>query len=94
MAGRWGSGLAQLSLAIIGFGLVMTWFVMTMIQYYGQISGDTPFKSHAGLALWGVFVFASSWCWALITSISLLRQTKTEGLDDTELPPPIINPRK
>jgi hypothetical protein len=94
MGGRLRSGIGQLSLAVTGFGLVMVWFALTMIQYYGQITSDAPVKIHWGPALAGVVIFAFSWCWALVTSISLLRESKSDSMGGSELPPRITNPRE
>lgn len=92
MGKRIASGIGQLALAIIGFALVIFWFFMTMIQYYGQISGDRPVKSYALVGIAGGVVFVVSWFWALVTSISLLREVKKNANSNAISPPPIIKP--
>jgi hypothetical protein len=94
LGGRIVAGLLQLLLAIAGFLLVFAWFVMTMIQYYGMITGDVQVKSHTTLALSGAALFIFSWLWALVTSISLWQQSKIDSPIMPNVPPPIINPRQ
>lgn len=78
MGGRRWAGAGQLALALIGFGLVVWWFVKTVIvSYYGLMyeqEGEPP--SYAGWGVAGATVFAASWFWALITSLSLYREAK------------------
>ena len=73
MAGRWVAGGGQLLLALIGFVLIMVWFVEEMRQLYGQINGDVPVRPIGGILIWGAILFAISWFWSLVTSISLMR---------------------
>lgn len=77
MGGRIWTGAGQLTLALIGCGLVVWWFVRTVIAYYGLIfdqQSEPPSFSRWGLA--GVAVFAVSWFWALFSSVGIYRQAK------------------
>ncbi len=73
LAGRTAAGLGQIGLAVAGFALVLTWFVLNMNQVYQQIFNDAPAKSYGWVGAAGGGVFAAAWLWALGTSLSLLR---------------------
>ena len=74
MAGRYLAGTGQVLLALIGFGLVVAWFVALITQIYQQIDGDVAAKTAAWLGETGGMTFASAWLWSLVTSVSLLRE--------------------
>ena len=74
MAGRYLAGAGQLLLALIGFGLIMAWFFLLLVQMYHQIDSDSPPKSAAWLGEAGAVIFVASWLWSLVTSVSLLRE--------------------
>jgi hypothetical protein len=78
MAGRWAAGIGQLVLAVAGFVMVVVWFFEVMIQYYGQVTGDVQVRSVGWIGEAGAILFVASWFWALATSMSLLRQAKTD----------------
>ena len=83
LAQRWVAGLGQLALAVVGFTLVLVWFVQMMIGYYGQLLGDGQAHhppGYAGLLLGGG-LFALAWGWSLVTSVSLLRAASKAGLE-------------
>lgn len=88
MGGRIIAGLGQLLLALIGFALVLVWFLRTMKEYYGLMSGDVQEVSYSRYFLAGALFFAASWLWSLVTSLSLLRQAKKEP----PIPPPLAVP--
>jgi hypothetical protein len=93
MGGRILPGLGQLLLALAGFALVIVWFVLTMKEYYGLMSGDQPTVSYARFFLAGASLFAAAWFWSLLTSLSLLRQAKVpEPPPPGSVPPRITNP--
>ena len=92
MGGRVVPGIGQLLLALAGFALVLVWFVLTMKEYYNLMTGDEPAVSYAKFFIAGAMLFAASWLWSLLTSISLLRQAKTpEPLPPGSIPPRITN---
>ena len=77
-AGRIGSGVGQLALAIAGFVVFVIWFVRTMTAFYAQMSESPPPTSGGGirLALVGASLFVAAWLWSLVTSLSLLREAR------------------
>jgi drug/metabolite transporter (DMT)-like permease len=88
MARRYLAGTGQLLLALLGFGLIVAWFICLMIQIVHQADdqgGSAP--SVAWLGELGAAVFAVSWVWALVTSLSLLRDAKASE-------PPTIDPAR
>ena len=77
LAGRYVAGVGQLLLAILGFIMVLGWFVVVAKQMYEQIEGPSSSHSVAWLGEIGGVTFAAAWFWALATSLSLLREAKT-----------------
>jgi len=88
MAGRWIAGIGQLVLAVAGFVMAVVWFFEIMIQYYGQVTGDVQVRPVGWIGEIGATLFVASWFWALVTSISLLRQAKTDGRAGPKPVPP------
>ena len=88
MAGRWIAGIGQLALAVAGFVMVVVWFFEIMIQYYGQVAGDVQVRSVGWIGEIGAILFVASWFWALVTSLSLLRQAKADGQAEPKPIPP------
>lgn len=84
MAGRWVEGIGQMTLAVIGFGLVVAWFCLVMVQFYQQINSEGTAKSVAWLGEAGALVFAAAWLWALVTSLSLLHEAKANQGKEAE----------
>lgn len=76
MAGRWIEGIGQMIIAVIGFGLVVAWFCLVMFQFYQQLNSEGTARSVAWLGEAGALVFAAAWLWALVTSLSLLREAR------------------
>lgn len=88
MAGRRVAGCGQLLLAVAGFAMVMGWFVLLAIHFYHQITGDdSPGQSAAWLAEAGGLTFGAAWLWALVTSISLLREARENESQSSPQPP-------
>lgn len=71
---RWIAGAGQLCLSVIGFTFFLVWFVKIMIQFYGTVQGNVEVKPVGWIAWTGLVVFAISWLWALVTSVSLWRE--------------------
>jgi hypothetical protein len=76
MAGRWVAGVGQLILAVIGFCLVVIWFLKLMWQTVQQFNGLEPRASVAWLGETGAVFFVAAWLWSLVTSLSLLREAR------------------
>ena len=76
MARHYFAGAGQLSLALIGAGLVIVWFFKLMIQMLAEVNEDSASKPVSWLGELGAAIFILAWIWALFTSLSLLRQAK------------------
>ena len=93
MAGRWLAGVGQLLLALAGFGMITGWFCFLALQLFQALSDDAHAgsdRSFAWLGLSGAVTFAVSWFWALITSLSLMREAR--GIEKGSVPP-LLPPR-
>jgi len=87
------AGIGQLLLALAGFALIIAWFVMTMKEYYSLMYDDYPAVSYGKYFLAGALLFAASWLWSLLTSLSLMREAKVpEPPPPGSVPPRITNP--
>ncbi|MFO1514541.1 MAG: hypothetical protein U1F83_16795 [Verrucomicrobiota bacterium] len=91
IAGRYVSGGGQLALAVTGFMFFLFWFIAVMRQFYGQIEGNVEVKPVGWIGWTGLAVFAASWLWSLVTSISLLREARRNqaALFANPQPPPL-----
>lgn len=75
MGRRFKAGLGQLSLALAGFFLITSWMCALFYFQICEQLGKTPrLKPHDKWWQIGLILFVASWCWALVTSISLLRE--------------------
>ena len=79
LAGRTLPGIGQLLLAITGFFMVTTWFVLFDIQLFRQAMYDEPGRPIGWLGLCGAIFFGASWFWALFTSLSVRRSVSAEN---------------
>jgi hypothetical protein len=77
MARRYLEGTGQLLLALLGFGLILAWFIALMLQLFGD-SSEQGASAHsvAWIGQAGAAVFALSWIWSLVTSLSLIREAE------------------
>lgn len=80
LARRVFEGIGQLILSVGGFAILMVWFVMEMIQYYGQITGDVKVRPIGWIGLVGVVLFAVAWVWSLVTSLSLSKEASAASV--------------
>lgn len=100
MAGRL-VGYVQITLTIIGFvmGLLfglrfIVWSLVNWSKYHDP--NIDPFIAMRDLwlaarwPLFGIGLFAVSWLWSLITSLSLVHQAKRSGQDKPGQPPKIL----
>ena len=91
MGGRIIAGIGQLALSVIGFLLVLFWFLRTMQEYYSLLDSESAPVSYAKFGLSGALFFAAAWLWSLLTSISLVREAKAnEPKPSLTLTPPKI----
>ncbi len=79
MGGRIIAGSIQLGMAVLGFILVVMWFIGIFTNVYREAS-DLPTNPSAypGLGVAGFILFAGSWVLAWFTSVSLLRNAPPE----------------
>lgn len=80
MARRFVAGTGQLVVFLAGFGLFVAWFVDEMRQFYGLMFGGGEPQIRFSLLWAGVGLAALAWLWALVTSLSLLREAKRNRL--------------
>jgi hypothetical protein len=85
MAGRRAAGIGQLLLAVVGFVMLMGWFVLLALQIYNELLNDAQPKSVAWLGQAGAAVFAAAWVWSLVTSLNVLREGRAN--DPDKIPP-------
>ncbi|HTX22287.1 MAG TPA: 4a-hydroxytetrahydrobiopterin dehydratase [Candidatus Aquilonibacter sp.] len=81
MCRRWVEGAGQLGLAFVSCGMILVWFYREMSVYYGlMFSEEKPIPGNMKIFEWGVIVFAASWLWSAVTSVSLLREASKSKL--------------
>ena len=96
IAGRKLVGAGQLLLACAGFGLLMAWGINMLITYYSFMFASGPAENpDLRHELWksGGMLFGAAWLWALLTSISLIREARANAvreLTHPEAKPPVI----
>ena len=76
MARRFVAGAGQLGIFLAGFVLFVIWFVDEMRQFYGLMFSDGQPHLRYWLLFAGLGLCAVGWLWALVTSLSLLREAK------------------
>ncbi len=87
LAGRLWVGLGQLLLALTGFVLVVTWFVLLMLQLYRQLDEGGPTRPVGWIGAIGGVLVALAWLWSLFTSLALLREAREQSPQSQ--PPPL-----
>jgi len=86
MARRYVEGTGQLLLALLGFGLFVAWFIALMAKTLREVEEPGgSVHSVAWLGEAGAVIFAVSWIWSLVTSLSLIREAEANE-------PPQITP--
>jgi 4a-hydroxytetrahydrobiopterin dehydratase len=81
LCGRWIAGSGQLVFGLAGFALVAVWFFKEMIPYYGlMFSDEPPHLPSLKMLAEGAVLFAASWLWSAVTSVSLMRETSADSL--------------
>ena len=89
MARRFFAGTGQLLLALAGFILIIGWmFELCHRVYLQQLGEPVPPDSSGWVGKWGLICFGASWLWSLATSLSLLRQVKSDELVEPRPIPP------
>ena len=89
MARRVFAGIGQLLLALAGFVLIVGWMFELFHRVFLQQFGEAvPPDSSGWMWEWGLLLFGAGWLWSLVTSLSLLRQAKTDGQVEPKPIPP------
>jgi hypothetical protein len=86
MARRYLAGSGQLLLALIGFGLILAWFLSLMSEIYKAINSEVTPRSVAWIGELGAVFFGAAWLWSLVTSLSLIREARAN-----EPPPELLS---
>jgi hypothetical protein len=76
MARRWLVGTGQLLLFLTSFVLLIAWFVIVIRN---QLEDQGLFNGPMWMLEVGAAAFVGSWLWALVTSLGLLRQARTNA---------------
>jgi len=76
LARRFVPGAGQLSLFVLGFVMIVVWFVDEMQQYYALMFSDNQPRLRNWLVFVGVGLCVCAWLWALVTSFSLVREAR------------------
>ena len=86
MGGRMLAGTLQLLVFLAGFVLFCAWAFTNLLQYYRLMFHNTPDEpTGVGWMAWtGVGICVLAWCWALVTSFSLLRESSRVSLESLE----------
>lgn len=86
---RFIAGTGQLLLAVVGFCLVMLYFVYLYRSMYQEMVGNGPVSAHSEYGKLGGSIFLASWIWSWITSLSLVREAKRnqEANASMDVPP-------
>jgi hypothetical protein len=77
VAGHRVTGVLQVLLAVSGVVLTLIWFGGFIFQRIQDLSLAEIGDPHCRWALIGVGLFAAAWCWALATSLQILRAART-----------------
>ena len=92
MAGRVWPGIAQLTLAAAGCGLVIAWFAQVSVQVYKQFTAGEESHPSGRLGQIGAAVFVLAWLWALSSSLDILRAAR--GTEASQTPPRLNGTRE
>ena len=87
LARRYIAGTGQLTLAVIGFCLLMLWFLSVLQGMYHEVTGGAPVSVHNEYGIFGALIFVTSWVWSGFTSWSLMREAKRNEQGDANVPP-------
>jgi hypothetical protein len=89
LAKCWMAGTGQLILAVTGCALVVAWFVTTMKEAYASFTADAELNPDFLLFKIGTILFLAAWLWALMTSLSLIREARQNEMAESAKPPPL-----
>ncbi len=89
--GRRLAGTGQLTLALIGFALIVVWmYEFIFWPLLAELEETAPTPAAGWMLEWGAICFGAAWLWSLFTSISLLRQARREDTIGAVGVPPSI----
>jgi hypothetical protein len=90
MARRFVSGIGQLLLAVAGSALIVVWMFQMFYRMTLQAMDEpAPHAANSWMWNWGLILFAASWLWSLVTSISLWMQARKLAAAEPRIPPRI-----
>jgi len=90
MAGRW-SGYAQATIMLAGFFLTMGFMFFSILKMFvfivhadgGEVHYREICRPYAWAGFWGLSLCLVAWCWALASSIAILRGAASSRRLDT-----------
>ena len=88
LARRHVAGYGQLLVALTGFTLFVSWYVLLFIKQY-QLANDMPVDENTRplLVELGGAIFVLAWIWSWFTSISIMREAKQNSEQELKAPP-------
>jgi hypothetical protein len=79
MGGRRVVGVIQMLLAVAGFVLVITWFVLLIRDLLREFQ-NLPARGEPAVFGWsGLALFGTAWVWSLVTGLQLIRAQRAEA---------------
>jgi 4a-hydroxytetrahydrobiopterin dehydratase len=84
-AGRWLAGGGQIIFVVTGSTMLFIWFFKELSQYYGLMYGDVQPQAVGWIGETGGVLFAISWLWASVTSLSLFREASKTNVMPPQL---------
>lgn len=93
LARRFAAGAGQLGIFLVGFVLFVAWFVDVMRQYYALMFSDNEPHIRHWLIFASLGFCALGWLWALVTSLSLMREAKRNEREGKLAIPPKLKQR-
>ncbi len=96
MGGRKGAGRGQLFFSVTGFCLIVGWIIQLSIGLSeAEISGTDATPIPAWWWQYGALAFGIGWLWSLITSVSMLIESKNSGGNSpARVPPKLVDVSK
>jgi 4a-hydroxytetrahydrobiopterin dehydratase len=78
LSGRWVAGTGQIIIVTVGAVMLFIWLYKVLAQYYGLMFGDVQSQTVGWIGEIGGVLFAVSWLWSAVTSLSLFREAAAQ----------------